>query len=171
VDQELTDGIRVLTRLALVAERICGDAGVTLVQYRMLFVIAEQPQRAGRLADRLAVSRPTLTAAAHALVDRGLVAREPVLGDGRGVQLRLTAEGASAMRQVEDGIVDVLGGGVPATEVRAAMRHLLPLRASLDAARERFRRVGPGPVGRVPDSLLTSKAQDHAARPERKGDR
>jgi DNA-binding MarR family transcriptional regulator len=145
VDKELTDGIRVLARLALVADRLCADVGVTLVQYRMLFVIAEQPQRAGLLADRLAVSRPTLTAAAHALVDRGLVTREPVVGDGRGVQLRLTAEGAAALRRVEDGLVEVLTCGAPAADVRAALRQLLPLRGSLDLARERFRRVEAGP--------------------------
>jgi DNA-binding MarR family transcriptional regulator len=146
MDQELTDGIRVLARLALVADRISADAGISLVQYRMLFVIAEQPQRAGRLADHLAVSRPTLTAAAHALVDRGLVTREPVAGDGRGVQLRLTAEGASTLRQVEDILVDVLSAGASDDEVRAGLRHLLPLRASLDLARERFRRVEGGPA-------------------------
>ncbi len=112
MDPELTDGIRVLARLALVADRICTDAGISLVQYRMLFVIAEQPQRAGHLADRLAVSRPTLTAASHSLVDRGLVVREPVAGDGRGVQLRLTPAGATALRQVEEGIIEVLAASV-----------------------------------------------------------
>jgi DNA-binding MarR family transcriptional regulator len=145
VDQELTDGIRVLARLALVADRICLDAGISLVQYRLLFVIAEQPQRAGHLADRLAVSRPTLTAAAHSLVDRGLVSREPVVGDGRGVQLRLTPEGAATVRRVEEGIVEVMGGGASADEVGAALRCLHPMRASLDLARERFRRAEGGP--------------------------
>jgi DNA-binding MarR family transcriptional regulator len=148
VDEELTDGIRVLARLALVADRICADAGISLVQYRMLFVIAEQPQRAGHLADRLSVSRPTLTAAAHALVHRGLVAREPVVGDGRGVQLRLTPAGAAAVREVERVVVEVLAGSAAEGEVRAALRGLLPLRPSLDLARKRFRRIdGGSPAG------------------------
>lgn len=144
MDPELTDGIRVLARLALVADRICTDAGISLVQYRMLFVIAEQPQRAGHLADRLAVSRPTLTAASHSLVDRGLVVREPVAGDGRGVQLRLTPAGARALRQVEKGIIEVLAGGASDEDVRAGLRGLLPLRESLDLARARFRRAESG---------------------------
>ncbi|MGE3833469.1 MAG: MarR family winged helix-turn-helix transcriptional regulator [Acidimicrobiia bacterium] len=153
MDQELTDGIRTLARLALVADRICADLGISLVQYRMLFVIAEQPQRAGRLADRLSVSRPTLTAAAHALVDRGLVTREPVVGDGRGVQLRLTASGAATLRRVEADLVEVLTGAASDGEVKEALCGLLPLRGSLERARERFRKADARPrLGLGPDA-------------------
>jgi DNA-binding MarR family transcriptional regulator len=149
VDQELTDGIRVLARLALAADRICLDAGISLVQYRLLIVIGEQPQRAGHLADRLAVSRPTLTAAAHSLVDRRLVSREPVVGDGRGVQLRLTAEGAAMVRGVEEAIVEVMGCAASTEQVGTALRCLQPMRASLDLLRDRLRQVNGGATVRT----------------------
>ena len=141
MDQELSDGIRVLARLALLADRICAKSGISLVQYRLLFVITEEPLRAGPLADRLAVSRPTLTAAINALVDRGLVVREAVVGDGRGVKLRVTDDGAQVLDRVEHRIVGVLGIGASDDEVGRAMQGLVPLRRSLDMNLEATRRA------------------------------
>ena len=155
MDDQLTDGIRVLARLSLAAEKVCADTGISLVQYRLLFVIAEEPQRAGRLAERLAVSRPTLTAAARSLEDRGFVLREPVAGDGRGVQLRLTDEGAAMVAEVELRILDLLVRLADPAEVRSALERLTVMREPLDRELARFHRDDAITHGVLPASAST----------------
>jgi len=140
VDEDLRAGVRVLARLALTTSRVCDESGISLVQYRLLQVIAEEPQRAGKLAERLAVSRPTLTAAARALDDRGLVLREAVPGDGRGIQLRLTAAGEAAIRDAEHMISEHLLGLGDEAAVRSMLRELVSLRAPLDKELRRMQR-------------------------------
>ena len=54
-------GIRLLARLARVAEQACQATGISLSQYRLLVSISGQPQRASELAARVGVSRPMLS--------------------------------------------------------------------------------------------------------------
>src|SRR5205807_9923884 len=79
-DETLIEGARVLAHLGRVLEKACDAAGVTISQYRILSYVGFQAQRAGELADRAAVSRPTLTVALDTLEQRGLVRRERVPG-------------------------------------------------------------------------------------------
>lgn len=82
-------------RISRALERI--DAGVSPQQYRILKLIGEGGERSARLADRLAVAKPTVTSIADSLVAAGLAAREAEPGDRRVVRLRLTEEGQAAV--------------------------------------------------------------------------
>lgn len=82
-----------------VLERSLTD--MTLPQFRVLSVIASSPERANRLAEKAAMSRPSLTGLLDGLEARGWVQRVHVEGDRRGVNLEVTAAGAAALREAE----------------------------------------------------------------------
>ena len=82
-----------------VLERSLTD--MTLPQFRVLSVIASSPERANRLAEKAAMSRPSLTGLLDGLEARGWVQRVHVEGDRRGVSLEVTASGAKALREAE----------------------------------------------------------------------
>ena len=82
-----------------VLERSLTD--MTLPQFRVLSVIASSPERANRLAEKAAMSRPSLTGLLDGLEARGWVQRVDVEGDRRGVQLEVTRAGAVALREAE----------------------------------------------------------------------
>src|SRR5690349_15599754 len=84
---------------ARVLERSLDD--MTLAQFRVLALIASSPERANRLAERAAVSRPSLTGLLDGLETRGWVQRVTVEGDRRGVSLQVTAKGAAALKRAE----------------------------------------------------------------------
>ncbi len=69
---------------------------MTLPQFRLLSLVATAPERASRLADRAAVTRPSLTGILDGLVTRGWVERSDVDGDRRGVTLTITPAGQTA---------------------------------------------------------------------------
>jgi DNA-binding MarR family transcriptional regulator len=73
------------------------DAGLTPQQFRMLKLIGAGGERSARLAERLAVAKPTLTSTADGLVAAGLVWRETEISDRRVVKLRLTEAGQVAL--------------------------------------------------------------------------
>lgn len=70
--------------------------------YRVLAAIAEGDERASRVARRLALGKPAISASVDALCRRGLLTREDVAGDQRAVTLRLTPAGDAALRIAED---------------------------------------------------------------------
>jgi DNA-binding MarR family transcriptional regulator len=84
-----------VARLARLFEQNCGD-DLSLAQYRTLGTLLDGGLRASRLAQRLAVPKPTLTALVDSLVVRGWLVREEIDGDRRGVQLSITPEGRAA---------------------------------------------------------------------------
>ncbi len=100
-DHEFIPGIRLLARLARVAERACQESGISLPQYRLLVSISSGPQRASDLAVQVGVSRPTLTSLVDGLAQGNLLRRIPVPSDRRGIQLVPTEEGRQAMRRAE----------------------------------------------------------------------
>jgi DNA-binding MarR family transcriptional regulator len=91
--------VRVLARLSRVLE--AADAGLTVPQYRMLSALSEGGQRSARLAERLAVRKPTVTALADGLIAAGYVARESEEGDRRIVRLSLTEAGQDALQRAD----------------------------------------------------------------------
>lgn len=93
-------------RISRVLERI--DAGVSPQQYRILKLIGEGGERSARLADRLAVAKPTLTSIADSLVAAGLAYREAEPGDRRVVRLRLTEAGQAAIARADAAYADWL---------------------------------------------------------------
>ena len=106
-----TDAIEALLtvlRISRVLERI--EAGVSPQQYRMLKLIGAGGERSARLADKLAVARPTLTATADSLVAAGLACREPEPGDRRVVRLCLTEAGEAAVARADVAYAEWFGG-------------------------------------------------------------
>ena len=72
--------------------------GLTNQQFSLMMALNRpEPPGMGPVAKLLAMDRTTLTAALKPLAARGWVIVEPDPTDGRGKQLRLTAEGARAL--------------------------------------------------------------------------
>jgi DNA-binding MarR family transcriptional regulator len=97
-DQTISALLAVL-RITRVLERI--DAGISPQQYRILKLIGLGGERSARLAEKLAVAKPTLTATADSLVAAGLACREPEPGDRRVVRLHLTPAGRAAVQRAD----------------------------------------------------------------------
>jgi DNA-binding MarR family transcriptional regulator len=100
-DSDMTAGIRLLARLARVAEQTCQSTGISLPQYRLLVSASGGSQRASELAAAVGVSRPTLTSLVDGLEQAGLLRRVPVPTDRRGIRLELTDEGSAATARAE----------------------------------------------------------------------
>jgi DNA-binding MarR family transcriptional regulator len=98
---DFREGIRLLARLARVAEQTCQSTGISLPQYRLLVSAADGAQRASELAAAVGVSRPTLTSLVDGLEQSGLVRRVPVATDRRGIQLEVTEAGREATYRAE----------------------------------------------------------------------
>jgi DNA-binding MarR family transcriptional regulator len=106
--------VRALARASSVLERASSE--LSLAHYRVLAAISSGSARASRIADRLAVGKPTISAAVDSLERRGLLERLAVADDQRASTLRLTPEGERLLRQVEVEMtarLDDLCGRVP----------------------------------------------------------
>jgi len=95
----MTDAVLIVMRMFRALERV--DSGLTPQQYRFLKLAGADGERAARLAERLAVAKPTLTATADGLVTAGLIHREAELGDRRVVRLCLTQAGQAAVERAD----------------------------------------------------------------------
>jgi DNA-binding MarR family transcriptional regulator len=95
--------IRALARLARQLERSSGD--LNLAHYRVLAAVADGDERASRVAARLALGKPTVSAAVESLTKRGLLAREDDGEDRRAATLTLTLAGKAALAEVEGEMV------------------------------------------------------------------
>ena len=134
MDDELLGGVTAVAFAARSIERALDN--MTLPQFRVLMMIASSPERASRLADRLAVSPPSLTGILDGLVSRGWVARSEVDGDRRGVTLTITAAGAKAMETAKGATtaaLDALLEGADAKQRAKVLTGLTTLRALLTA--------------------------------------
>ena len=105
-DVPLQGAARAIARLARVLERACPE--LSLPQYRVLATVAEGDERASRLAERLALARPTITAAVDSLVDKGLISRTEVVGDRRASRLQITPVGKKTLRAAEEAMAERL---------------------------------------------------------------
>lgn len=84
---------RVVARLARQLELALATVDLTLPQYRVLLLLGEGKEAASGLAEKLAVSRPSVTGVVDGLVARGLVARHHDSEDRRRVGHDLTDPG------------------------------------------------------------------------------
>jgi DNA-binding MarR family transcriptional regulator len=89
----------ILLRLFRSLERV--DTDLTPQQYRILKLAGAGGERSARLAERLAVAKPTLTATADGLVAAGYARRETEAGDRRVVRLCLTDTGRDAVDRAD----------------------------------------------------------------------
>ena len=128
---------RIIARLARQVELAAATVELSLAQYRVLSLLAEGNEAASALADKLAVSRPSVTGVVDGLVARGLVERHHDRDDRRRVGHELTAEGRRLLEcadaEIERRLGEIATYG-PAT-VAAAFEGLRPWREALDAYR------------------------------------
>lgn len=104
------------------------DTELTLPQYRILGLLSLGDERASALAHRLAVSRPTITALADSLVERGLIGREVDADDRRAVTLSVTPAGRRAVEAtgaaLRGTLEDIVARCADPDAVRAAIDQL-----------------------------------------------
>jgi len=117
-----------LTRVARVLEHTLPRATGTelsMADFRMLSAVADGEGRASRLAERLALGKPTVSSTVDALVRRGLLVRTAHDADQRAVDLALTADGERAQHEAEDAlaalIVEIAGRTPDPTATLAAL--------------------------------------------------
>ncbi len=149
-NDEKVQAIRALARLARALERSSGD--LNLAHYRVLSAIADGDERASRVADRLALGKPTVSAAVESLTRRGLLSRADAPEDRRAATLALTPSGRAALAAVEEemlGRLDDLTSRTPDPD--AVLEALAALGEALDevaderlAARKARRAAGKG---------------------------
>jgi DNA-binding MarR family transcriptional regulator len=129
-------GVRTLARLARVAELACQSTGISLPQYRLLVAVSDASQRASELAERVGVSRPTLTSLVDGLERHQLLVRKRVPTDRRGVRLEPTAAGLEAVARAEAALNGRIGALInpehadTANEIASAVRDNLDRAAS-----------------------------------------
>lgn len=104
--ERVVEAVQVLVRLRRSLERV--ETGLSLQQYQLLSMVRGGGERSARLADKLAVRKPTLTAAADGLVAAGFLEREADPGDRRVVRVRITAAGEAAVREAEEQLAAAL---------------------------------------------------------------
>lgn len=84
---------RTIARLARQVELAVSSLELTLSQYRVLGILGDGQEAASVLADKLAVSRPSITGVVDGLVARDLVRRDHDGADRRRIGVCLTDEG------------------------------------------------------------------------------
>ncbi|HET6152029.1 MAG TPA: MarR family winged helix-turn-helix transcriptional regulator [Marmoricola sp.] len=92
-------GVRAVSRVARLLERATGE--LTLAQYRVLSAVDAGDERASRIAQRLAVGKPTVSAVVDSLCKRELLTRSDVAEDLRAAALALTPLGRTTLAEVE----------------------------------------------------------------------
>ena len=110
-------------------ERLRVEFAVTLPQFDVMAALARQPQgmTMTELSRFLMVSNGNVTGIIDRLVADGLVAREAIVGDRRGIRVRLTAKGDSAfsrMAVVHECWVDDLLSEFSPPEASILIEHL-----------------------------------------------
>ena len=145
------EAVRVLARLARLLERSTGE--LSLAHYRVLAAISQGDQRASRLAERLALGRPAISAAVESLSARGLLERRAVEGDARGSSLSLTTAGRQLLDQVETaaaaGLAAVIARTADPDATLAALTALGPAVEQAAAERYATRSARPDDGGRA----------------------
>ena len=127
---------RVLARLSRVVESALADDDLSISQYRLLAFLAQGDWAASALADRLNVSRPSITGLVDGLVKRGLVERRPDADDRRRIDHVLTSAGRAALRDADeraDARLRTLLTDVPDDLAGDVLDSLTRLHAALDA--------------------------------------
>ncbi len=132
--EQAVAAVRALARASRVLERAAAGE-LNLAHYRVLSAIASGDQRASRIATRLALGKPTISAAVDALAQRGLLTRAAESRDGRAAALALTEEGRATLDRAENEMIARIEALCARTGDRAdVMRALSLLGDAIDAA-------------------------------------
>jgi DNA-binding MarR family transcriptional regulator len=144
----------IMLRLFRALERV--EAELTPQQYRILKLAGMGGERSARLAERLAVAKPTLTAIADGLVAAGYARRETEPGDRRVVRLCLTTSGRAAVERADQAYSQWLDQLLAQTGQPDQVLHALGL---LNQAMDELRHSAPLPRKHA----RTPRADEHAA--------
>lgn len=151
-----TQAGHVIARLARQVELAAATADLTLSQYRALALLGEGREAASALAEKLAVSRPSVTGVIDGLVTRKLVTRDHDEGDRRRIGLALTNKGrrllAAADAEIERRLRDI--ANYRPDGAAAPFEGLEPWREALDRYRT-ARRAGAPRAGTRPRGTAT----------------
>jgi len=129
---DAAEAVRTLARLARVLERRCGEE-LSLAHFRVLAAVAGGDERASRVAERLRLGKPAVSAAVDALVAKGMLQRHEVVGDQRAIRLQVTEAGSRTLERAEAAMTDALEGLAARTGDRdRAIAALVGLGAALD---------------------------------------
>jgi DNA-binding MarR family transcriptional regulator len=115
LDKRVTTGLaKIGIALKQQAWAEAGDRGLTPTQGQVLALLRANPRgmRLGVLAEQLGVTAATTSDSVTALQRKGLVAKEPTAGDGRGVAVVLTPTGsreAAAAAAWPDFLLEAVG--------------------------------------------------------------
>ncbi len=93
-----------VARLARQVEVALATLDLSPAQYRMLVQIARGTDASSSLAQKLAVSAPSVTAVVDGLVQRGAVERAHSVEDRRRIALALTGPGRSLLASAEQAL-------------------------------------------------------------------
>lgn len=96
---DLVRAVRALARASRIVERAAD--GLSFADYRVLATISSGEERASRLAQRLEIGKPAISATVDSLHRRGLIRRDAVEGDGRATSLALTDQGSELFERME----------------------------------------------------------------------
>ncbi|HUR76399.1 MAG TPA: MarR family transcriptional regulator [Acidimicrobiales bacterium] len=132
---QLFEAVRALAHTSRLLEKECEQAGLTMGHYRLLDWIRHEPARAGELAEKAAISRPSLTTAMDGLEARGLIHRDRVPGDRRGVSLEVTDDGIKALDAVESAFAARVGDYLSNGELKTFVDGVRGLREGIRRAR------------------------------------
>jgi DNA-binding MarR family transcriptional regulator len=128
--------VMIVLRLFRALERVSTD--LTPQQYRILKLAGAGGERSARLAERLAVAKPTLTATADGLVAAGYARRDAEPGDRRVVRLCLTQAGHEALARADAAYGEWLDQLLAETGDPDAVQHALDtLNQAMDVRRAR----------------------------------
>lgn len=114
------DAGRAFARLARQVELGLATLDLSLPQYRVLALLADGEAASSRLAEKLAVSPPSITAVVDGLVAKGLVARGNDPADRRRLPLSITAAGAAVLADADRAVHDRLDQVLSHLDGRAA---------------------------------------------------
>jgi long-chain acyl-CoA synthetase len=131
---------RTLAWLARRLERSLAQADLSLPEYRLLAVIAENAAGSSLLAGRLAVSKPRVTALADRLASNGYLERRHSPHDRRRVDHVLTDEGRAALDRADAavaGSIERILDELSPAEVEVVEEAFGHLERALAASRER----------------------------------
>jgi DNA-binding MarR family transcriptional regulator len=137
---------RTAARLARQVELALAEVDLSLPQYRILIHLDEGKVAASTLADKIAVSRPSVTAVVDGLVTRGLVERHHDPGDRRRVGHDLTTEGRRLLEKADefvDGRLLEIASAIRKERAENPLKALDRWRVALDAYRSHKRDVQP----------------------------
>src|SRR5215510_366657 len=94
--------VRAIVFTARLFEYECRELEIGLSQYRLLLYLRHGPKRAGELATHASVTRPALSTLIAGMEQSGLIRRNAVQADRRGVRLEITRKGLDTIERVEE---------------------------------------------------------------------